>query len=59
MAYSYADWNELAWSDREHGTLTEDEVEAIEKYDYTMKWMKSRCLLRYDSFRKPLIICKL
>lgn len=32
------DWNETAWSDREHGTITEKEQEAMDAYAFAMLW---------------------
>lgn len=34
------DWNEAAWSDREHGTITEEEQEAMDAYVTAMRWYK-------------------
>lgn len=38
------DWNETAWSDREHGTISEEEQEAMEAYAVAMRWHRGKIL---------------
>lgn len=42
------DWNETAWSDREHGTVTEREQDAMNAYVLAMRWNRGEALAVYE-----------